>query len=56
MSGDWGLHAVESDRLDLDRTELAAHDLPAYARGVIPRAPSKDGPGKINVVVNIGAW
>jgi RraA family protein len=37
-----------------DTEEIAARDLPVYARGVSPRGPTRDGPGEINVAVSIG--
>ncbi len=37
-----------------DTEELAARDLPVYARGISPRGPSREGPGEINVAVSIG--
>ena len=37
-----------------DTEELAARDLPVFARGVSPRGPTREGPGDINVAVSIG--
>jgi regulator of RNase E activity RraA len=37
-----------------DTEELAARDLPVYARGISPRGPTREGPGEINVAVSIG--
>lgn len=37
-----------------DLEELAARDLPVYARAVSPRGPTREGPGEINVSVSIG--
>ena len=37
-----------------DLEELAARDLPVYARAASPRGPTRDGPGEINVSVSIG--
>jgi RraA family protein len=37
-----------------DTEELAARDLPIYARGVSPRGPTREGPGEINVAISIG--
>jgi RraA family protein len=37
-----------------DTEELAARDLPVYARGVSPRGPTREGPGEINVAVSVG--
>ena len=37
-----------------DTEELAARDLPVYARGVSPRGPTREGPGEINVAISIG--
>jgi RraA family protein len=37
-----------------DTEDLAARDLPVYARGVSPRGPTREGPGEINVAVSIG--
>ncbi len=37
-----------------DLADVAARDLPVYARGVTPRGPSINGPGEINVAVSIG--
>lgn len=36
-----------------DTEELAARDLPVYARGISPRGPTREGPGEINVAVSI---
>ena len=36
-----------------DVEELAARDLPVYARAVSPRGPTREGPGEINVTVSI---
>ena len=36
-----------------DTEELAARDLPVYARGISPRGPTREGPGEINVPVSI---
>jgi RraA family protein len=37
-----------------DTEDLAARDLPVFARGVSPRGPTREGPGEINVAVSIG--
>ena len=37
-----------------DLEDLAARDLPVYARAVSPRGPTREGPGEINVAVSIG--
>ena len=37
-----------------DVAAFAEADFPCYARAVIPRGPSKNGPGQINVPVSIG--
>jgi RraA family protein len=37
-----------------DAAEIAARDLPVYARAVTPRGPSRLGPGEIHAVVSIG--
>lgn len=37
-----------------DTEELAARDLPIFARGISPRGPTREGPGEINVAVSIG--
>jgi len=37
-----------------DLEEIAARDLPVYARSVSPRGPTREGPGEINVSVSIG--
>jgi hypothetical protein len=39
-----------------DVAAFAEADFPCYARAVIPRGPSKSGPGQINVPVSIGGW
>ena len=31
-------------------------DFPCYARAAVPRGPSKNGPGQIDVPVSIGGW
>jgi RraA family protein len=36
-----------------DTEELAARDLPVYARGISPRGPTREGPGEINVAISI---
>lgn len=36
-----------------DSEDLAARDLPVYARGITSRGPSREGPGEINVPVSI---
>ena len=37
-----------------DSDVIAAGDFPVYARGITHRGPYKDGPGEINVTVNVG--
>jgi RraA family protein len=37
-----------------DTEELAARELPVYARGVSPRGPTREGPGEINVAISVG--
>jgi RraA family protein len=43
---------IDGSVRDLDA--IAASDFPVYARGITHRGPYKDGPGEINVVVNVG--
>ncbi|MCW5620177.1 MAG: RraA family protein [Burkholderiales bacterium] len=37
-----------------DLAEIGAGALPVYARGTSPRGPRKEGPGEINVAIDIG--
>lgn len=49
-----GLAGMVVDGAIRDVAEIAARSFPVYARGVNHRGPYKDGPGEINVPVNIG--
>jgi regulator of RNase E activity RraA len=49
-----GLAGVVLDGAIRDVAEIRARTFPVYARGVNHRGPYKDGPGEINVPVNIG--
>lgn len=50
-----GIRGIICDGAVRDRAALAAMDgFPIYARAVTPNGPYKNGPGEINVPVNIG--
>ncbi|MBS1155276.1 MAG: RraA family protein [Proteobacteria bacterium] len=49
-----GLAGVVVDGAVRDVAEIRERDFPLFARGHIHRGPYKDGPGEINVPVNIG--
>lgn len=49
-----GLGGMVVDGAIRDVAEIGARSFPVYARGVNHRGPYKDGPGEINVPVNIG--
>ena len=46
-----GLGGFVIDGAIRDIADWAAGELPVYARGHVPRGPSKDGPGEINVPI-----
>jgi regulator of RNase E activity RraA len=46
-----GLGGFVVDGAIRDIADWAAGELPVYARGHVPRGPSKDGPGEINVPI-----
>lgn len=47
-----GIAGILVDGSIRDAEELAAMDLPVYARGVTPNGPYKNGPGEINTVIS----
>ena len=49
-----GLAGVVLDGAIRDVAEIRQRDFPVYARGVTHRGPYKDGPGEINVPVQVG--
>lgn len=49
-----GLAGMVIDGAVRDVAEIRERDFPLFARGHIHRGPYKDGPGEINVPVNIG--
>ena len=49
-----GLAGVVIDGAIRDVAEIRQRDFPVYARGVTHRGPYKDGPGEINVPVQVG--
>lgn len=49
-----GLAGLVVDGAVRDVVEIRERDFPLFARGHIHRGPYKDGPGEINVPVNIG--
>ncbi len=49
-----GVAGIVIDGSVRDLDAIAASDFPVYARGITHRGPYKDGPGEINVVVNVG--
>jgi regulator of RNase E activity RraA len=49
-----GLAGVVVDGALRDVAEIRSRDFPVYARGVTHRGPYKDGPGEINVPIQVG--
>ncbi|MFO1220600.1 MAG: RraA family protein [Burkholderiaceae bacterium] len=49
-----GLAGVMIDGAIRDVAEIRSRDFPVYARGVTHRGPYKDGPGEINVTIQVG--
>ncbi|WP_125588171.1 RraA family protein [Companilactobacillus jidongensis] len=49
-----GLAGVVVDGCVRDKAELSNMKIAAYAKGVVPNGPYKNGPGKINVPITFG--
>jgi regulator of RNase E activity RraA len=49
-----GVGGIVIDGAIRDSDVLVSGDFPVYARGVTHRGPYKDGPGEINVPINVG--
>ena len=49
-----GLAGIIVDGAIRDKIEISQIDFPVYARSATPNGPYKNGPGEINVPVNIG--